>query len=58
MALYTYVFSNQQIIITCMILYPNVEIAPQRDPAMNAPPGCIIRSAIAPTATPPLKVAF
>ena len=44
--------------ITWITLYPRDDTTPLRVPAMNAPPGCIIKSAIAPTATPPLKVAF
>ena len=43
---------------TWSILYPNADTAPVMLPITNAPPGWSMRSAIAPTATPPLNVAF
>ena len=43
---------------TWRILYPNADTTPVMVPMRKAPPGWSMRSAIAPTATPPLKVAF
>ena len=44
--------------LTWSILYPNADTTPVIVPMQNAPPGPSMRSAMAPTATPPLKVAF
>ena len=47
-------FSNK----TWMYLKPHVDRMPARAPTVTAPPGVSIRSAHAPTATPPARVAF
>ena len=38
--------------------YPKVDTQPATQPAQNAPYGCSMRSEVAPTITPPARVAF